>query len=187
MSSIGTRSYATAIPRSLASSLSMPSYGDNSPSSVRSKKERMPASSKASSLRLVRGALTSPAYSPASNNPSTTQYEAESVCAFSLVKKPACPSTANADAGPPAWEEPDTFEAGSTLIWRGRARRRKARLVEVNRIRKVIYARNGLSPDGDNDDESTADDDLDIALLDHVQPEWDRELERLLGGLSKRS
>jgi hypothetical protein len=88
-----------------------------------------------------------------------------------------------------AWEEPDTFEAGSTLIWRGRARRRKARLVEVNRIRKVIYARHGLSPDGDNGDkdESTADDDLDIALLDYIQREWDSELERLLRGLSKRS
>ena len=88
-----------------------------------------------------------------------------------------------------AWEEPDTFEAGSTLIWRGRARRRKARLVEVNRIRKVIYARHDLSPDGDNGDkdESTADDDLDIALLDYIQREWDGELERLLRGLSKRS
>ena len=30
-------------------------------------------------------------------------------------------------------------------------------------------------------------DDLDIALLDYVQREWDRELERLLRGLSKRS
>jgi hypothetical protein len=86
-----------------------------------------------------------------------------------------------------AWEEPDTFEAGSSLIWQGRVRRRKARPVEVNRIRKAIYARHGLSPDGDNgaDDESTADDDLDIALLDYVQREWDSELERLLRGLSK--
>jgi hypothetical protein len=86
-----------------------------------------------------------------------------------------------------AWEEPDTFEAGSALIWQGRVRRRKARLVAVNRIRKAIYARYGLSPDGDNgaDDESTADDDLDIALLDFVQHEWDSELERLLRGLSK--
>jgi len=42
----------------------------------------------------------------------------------------------------------------------------------VNRIRKVIYARHGLSPDGDNgdEDESTVDDDLDIALLDYAQP-----------------
>jgi len=86
------------------------------------------------------------------------------------------------------WEEPDTFEAGSALIWQGRVRRRKARLAEVNRIRKVIYARHGLSPDGDNGDkdESTADDDLDIALLDYAQREWDRELERLLRGLSSR-
>jgi hypothetical protein len=52
----------------------------------------------------------------------------------------------------------------------------------------VIYARHGLSPDGDNgdEDESTADDDLDIALLDYAQREWDRELERLLRGLSRR-
>ena len=42
----------------------------------------------------------------------------------------------------------------------------------------MIYARHGLSPDGDNgdEDESTADDDLDIALLDYVQREWDEEL-----------
>ena len=65
----------TATCRSLASSLSMSSYGNNSPSSVRSKKERMPASSKASSLRRALGALAAPASSPASNNPSTTQYE----------------------------------------------------------------------------------------------------------------
>ena len=53
----------------------------------------------------------------------------------------------------------------------------------------MIYTRHGLSADGDNGDkdESTADDDLDIALLDYVQREWDRELERLLRGLSKRS
>ena len=85
-----------------------------------------------------------------------------------------------------AWEEPDTFEAGSALIWQGRVRKR-GRLLDVDRIRKMIYLRHGLSPDGDNDDESTANDDLDIALLDYVQREWDRELERLLRGLSKRA
>jgi hypothetical protein len=35
-----------------------------------------------------------------------------------------------------AWEEPDTFDAESTLIWQGRVRRRKARDVDVNRITK---------------------------------------------------
>jgi len=34
----------------------------------------------------------------------------------------------------------------------------------VRRIGKMIYLKHGLSPDGNNDDESTADDNLDIAV-----------------------
>jgi hypothetical protein len=91
-----------------------------------------------------------------------------------------------------AWEETDTLEAGSTLIWRGRVRKRQARDAEVTRMIKVIWPRYGLSPDSDNEDEDessilTAHDDLDDALLDHVQREWDKEIERLLRGLSKRA
>ena len=91
-----------------------------------------------------------------------------------------------------AEEDTDTLEAGSTLIWRGRVRRRKARDAEVTRMIKVIWPRYGLSPDGDDGDEDvssilTAEEDLNNALLDHVQREWDKELERLLRGLSKRA
>jgi hypothetical protein len=44
-----------------------------------------------------------------------------------------------------ASEDPDTFEAESALIWQGRVQRRRARLLEVRRIRKMIYLRHGLS------------------------------------------
>jgi hypothetical protein len=88
-----------------------------------------------------------------------------------------------------AWEDPDTFEAGSTLIWRGHVRRRAVREAEMLRIRKEIYARWGLSPDDDdNPDEATAfsaDEDLDVALLDYVQRHWDNAVERVLHGLPK--
>jgi len=86
------------------------------------------------------------------------------------------------------WEDPDVFEAASALIWRGRVQRRTLREVEGDRIRKIIYARHGLSTDDDaeNPDESTANDDLDVALLDCVQRHWDTSLERLLRGLTPR-
>jgi len=82
------------------------------------------------------------------------------------------------------WEEPDTWEGGSTLIWRGRVRRRQARDAEVTRMVNVIWPKYGLSPDEDEDESGVAHGDVDDALLDQIQHEWDKELERLLRGLS---
>ena len=83
-----------------------------------------------------------------------------------------------------AWEDPDMFEAASALIWRGRVRRRPLYKAEYAWIKKTIYARYGLSPDDDDPDadESIADSDLDMAMLDYVQRHWDPQVQRILRG-----
>ena len=44
------------------------------------------------------------------------------------------------------WEDPDAFEAGSTLYWRGRAFRHAVSRTDTTRIMKDIFAQYGMIP-----------------------------------------
>jgi hypothetical protein len=73
------------------------------------------------------------------------------------------------------WEEPDTFEAGGSFFWRGRVVKHSLSRVDHERIVKAVYGRYGLAPDGDGDETTgvTADDDVDMALLEQAESHWD--------------
>jgi len=77
------------------------------------------------------------------------------------------------------WEDPDAFEAGGTLYWRGRAFRHAVSVTDRDRIMKEIYAQYGMTPDVGGDDEGTADDEVDGALLERAETHWDSRVLRL--------
>jgi hypothetical protein len=78
------------------------------------------------------------------------------------------------------WEDPDAFEAGGTLYWRGRAVRHAVSDTDRRRIMKEIYAQYGMTPEIGGDDEATADDEVDAALLERAEAHWDSRVLRLL-------
>jgi hypothetical protein len=78
------------------------------------------------------------------------------------------------------WEDPDAFEAGSTLYWRGRAFRHAVSATDRQRIIREVYAQYGMTPDVGGDDEATADDEVDSALLERAERHWDSRVLRLL-------
>jgi hypothetical protein len=77
------------------------------------------------------------------------------------------------------WEDPDALEAGGTLYWRGRAFRHVVSDTDQRRIMKEVYAQYGMTPDVGGDDEATADDEVDAALLERAETHWDSRVLRL--------
>jgi hypothetical protein len=77
------------------------------------------------------------------------------------------------------WEDPDAFEAVGTLYWRGRAFRHAVSDTDRQRIMKEVYAQYGMTPDVGGDDEATADDEVDAALLERAETHWDSRVLRL--------
>ena len=79
------------------------------------------------------------------------------------------------------WEQPDTFEAGGTFVWRGRIANHSVSRAEYSRIMRHVYARYDMTPDvgGDETTEATADHDVDMALLDQAESHWDGRILRI--------
>ena len=59
-----------------------------------------------------------------------------------------------------AWEDPNLFKAGSSLILRGRLKRRTTRPLDARRLRKVILRQAAVPLNGSGGDESAADNDF---------------------------